>query len=105
LKVLLVGGAGFIGKRLAVSLLKAGHDVRALFRKAQSEAPAGDFRIEWLQLDLLDPDYDLDTAIAGCSVIFNCAGELHGVERPFFRLPEMLVRAFALGGGWLKGFP
>ena len=53
LKILLVGGAGFIGKRLTHLLLEAGHEVRALSRQARS-AHGGNSKLEWLQLDLLD---------------------------------------------------
>jgi nucleoside-diphosphate-sugar epimerase len=76
LKVLLVGGAGFIGQRLCGLLIEAGHEVRALSRKARSGAHADGSQVEWLQLDLIDPNCDLDAAVAGCSLIFNCAGEL-----------------------------
>lgn len=76
MKVLLVGGAGFIGKKLSHLLLEAGHEVRALSRSRRS-GYGDDSRIEWLQLDLLDCNCDLDAAVAGCSLVFNCAGELH----------------------------
>lgn len=75
LKILLVGGAGFIGKRLTHLLLEAGHEVRALSRQARS-AHGGNSKLEWLQLDLLDRSSDLDAAVEGCSLVFNCAGEL-----------------------------
>lgn len=75
LKILLVGGAGFIGKRLTHLLLEAGHEVRALSRQARS-AHGGNSKLEWLQLDLLDHSSDLDAAVEGCSLVFNCAGEL-----------------------------
>lgn len=75
LKILLVGGAGFIGKRLSHLLLEAGHEVRALSRQARS-GHGGNSKLEWLQLDLLDHSSDLDAAVEGCSLVFNCAGEL-----------------------------
>ncbi|OEC40027.1 NAD-dependent epimerase [Pseudomonas sp. 1D4] len=77
MKVLLIGGTGFIGKKLLLLLLGAGHEVRVLSRKTQSDALFDNSRVEWKQLDLLDLNCDLDAAISGCSLIFNCAGELH----------------------------
>ncbi|MEQ6329122.1 NAD(P)-dependent oxidoreductase [Pseudomonas chengduensis] len=76
MKVLVVGGAGFIGKKLSHLLLKAGYEVRALSRSKRSDH-GDNSTIEWLQLDLLDQRSDFDSAVAGCSLVFNCAGELH----------------------------
>lgn len=81
MKVLLLGASGFIGARLSGLLLGAGHEVRALSRKKRSGEFYDSPRMEWLQLDLLDHNCDLDSAVAGCSLIFNCAGELRDETR------------------------
>ena len=81
LKVLLLGASGFIGARLSGLLLGAGHEVRALSRKKRSSEFFDSPRMEWLQLDLLDHNCDLDSAVEGCSLIFNCAGELRDETR------------------------
>lgn len=81
LKVLLIGASGFIGARLSELLLAGGHEVRALSRKKHSSELSGYSQMEWMPLDLLDPASDLDSAIAGCSLVFNCAGELREETR------------------------
>ncbi len=77
MKVLVTGGAGFIGARLVQALCNAGHQVRMLSRKPPQTLPGGDASIELLQCDLLDASYDLEQLVDGCAVVFNCAGELH----------------------------
>lgn len=77
MKVLLIGASGFIGKRLCRLLLESGYEVRTLSRRKRPDVYACNSRIEWLQLDLLDCNCDLDVAVKNCSVVFNCAGELH----------------------------
>lgn len=74
-EILVTGGSGFIGAKLVESLCKKGCQVRMLSRG--SPVPHANAAVEIIQGDLLDPTFSLETAVDGCLVVFNCAGELH----------------------------
>lgn len=81
MKVLVMGGSGFIGSRVVQILCGAGYEVRVLSR---GKTLKQDFRkglVEHIRADLLDPDCPLERIISGCSVVFNCAGELREESR------------------------
>lgn len=81
MKVLVMGGSGFIGSRVVRVLCGAGYEVRVLSRGKTLQQ---DFRkglVEHIWADLLDPDCPLERIISGCSVVFNCAGELREESR------------------------
>jgi nucleoside-diphosphate-sugar epimerase len=77
MKVLVAGGSGFIGSKLVKILSDAGHQVRILSRKKDAVLESDKENIEVVAVDLLDFDLPLDPVVSGCSVFFNCAGELH----------------------------
>lgn len=77
MKVLVTGGAGFIGARLVDALCSAGYSVRVLSRKPSLSIASQTSALEIVQGDLLDESCDLTKFVQGCSVVFNCAGELH----------------------------
>lgn len=81
MKVMVTGGAGFIGARLVNALCAAGHEVRVLSRKSPAMQGGGQVLLEFAQGDLLDHDCPLQQLISGCSVVFNCAGELRDESR------------------------
>lgn len=72
-KVLVLGANGFIGSRLVTQLVAAGHDVRILTRR---EGVAQRPQVSVFQGDLMDQTLDVDALVSGCSVVFNCAGEI-----------------------------
>lgn len=80
MRVLVAGGTGFIGSRLVAALCDAGHQVRILSRKKPAKLELSKEAAEFVQGDLLDPGFHLDKVVAGCAVVFNCAGELHNAE-------------------------
>lgn len=77
MNVLVMGGSGFIGSQLTSALCAAGHQVRILSRKKPVALELRKSSIEVMQCDLLDSFSGLERLIAGCSIVFNCVGELH----------------------------
>lgn len=76
MRILVTGGSGFIGSRLIRGLCDTGYEVRVVSRKKYIAQNFSAGMIESVQADLLDPDLPLEQVISGCSVVFNCAGEL-----------------------------
>lgn len=76
MKVLLTGGTGFIGSKLVLALSDAGYQIRMCSRKVPAAFRHSNPLIEIMQCDLLDSDFELEKVVEGCSVVFNCAGEL-----------------------------
>lgn len=81
MRVLVTGGSGFIGSRLVQVLCGAGHEVRVLSRRRSSMRELDGGAVEYVQADLLDPACPFEQVISGCSIIFNCAGELNDESR------------------------
>jgi nucleoside-diphosphate-sugar epimerase len=70
--VCVLGSSGFVGAALLRHLQDIDVRVRGLSRK-----PATcDDSVEYRQGDLLDATLDLELLLDGCSVLFNCVGEL-----------------------------
>lgn len=70
---LVTGGTGMVGNCIAQSLLRRGHQVRALVRsleKGRRLLPAG---CDLVLGDVTDPP-TLATAVAGCDWVFHAAG-------------------------------
>lgn len=74
-----LGGNGFVGKALINELKKENVSICAVSRKNKTEENDG--VITWVVGDLLDPNLDLSEHLKGCTVIFNCAGELYDESR------------------------
>jgi dihydroflavonol-4-reductase len=70
---LVTGASGFIGRRLASTLARRGHDVACLVRKTSRTACLGGLPIELVVGDFGDPD-SLDAAVAGRNWVFHLAG-------------------------------
>ena len=69
-RILVTGGAGFVGANLVTELLDRGYQVRS-FDRAASALPPHE-RLEVLQGDICDP-YTVATAVAGVDTIFHTA--------------------------------
>jgi dTDP-glucose 4,6-dehydratase len=78
MRVLITGGAGFIGSHFAKRLLAASDDVRVLDKLTYSGNPANldDTGIELVVGDICDPEAVAEAA-AGCDAIVNFAAETH----------------------------
>src|SRR4051794_14787106 len=72
MKVLVTGGAGFLGKAVAVGLLKEGHQVRSFSRGRYPELEK--LGIESHSGDLADPEAVLQ-ASQGCQAIVHTAAK------------------------------
>jgi nucleoside-diphosphate-sugar epimerase len=63
------------------ALSAAGYSVRVVSRKSELQQEMWGEPVELVQVDLLDQSCRLEEAVAGCSVVFNCVGELHHESR------------------------
>jgi dTDP-glucose 4,6-dehydratase len=77
MRVLVTGGAGFIGSHFVKRLVDAGEDVRVLDKLTYSGNPANlGSDVELIVGDICDPDAVAEAA-AGCEAIVNFAAETH----------------------------
>src|ERR671910_3438887 len=90
MRVLVTGGAGFIGSHFAKRLLAAGDDVRVLDKLTYSGNPAN---LEGLEIELVVGDIcdqgAVAEAAAGCDAIVNFAAETH-VDRSILGPAEFI---------------
>ncbi|MDR2368007.1 MAG: NAD-dependent epimerase/dehydratase family protein [Deltaproteobacteria bacterium] len=71
MRVLVTGGSGFLGGKVAESLLAEGFDVRLLMRKAKAGSPA---KAEVAMGELGDLD-SLRRCVKGCQAVIHCAAK------------------------------
>ena len=69
MKVLVIGGSGFLGSHVADELSRQGHSVRIF---DQHSSPWLRENQEMIIGDILKPD-ELDRAVSGCNVVYNFA--------------------------------
>lgn len=72
MKIFLTGATGYIGQRLAVKLLEAGHEVHALCRKEPDYSSFKNQRFHFYQGDLTDIGA-INSAMKGCDAAFHVA--------------------------------
>jgi dTDP-glucose 4,6-dehydratase len=89
-RVLVTGGAGFIGSHFVKRLLAAGDDVRVLDKLTYSGNPANldGTGVELVVSDICDPEAVAEAA-AGCGAIVNFAAETH-VDRSILGPAEFI---------------
>ncbi len=94
MKALVVGGTGFIGRRIVDGLLGKGLDVRITVRRKGPGAqnPAVDPRVECAYADVLDHD-SLHECVKGVDVVFGCFGLLGR-----WGIPDSVYRQTNAGG-------
>jgi uncharacterized protein YbjT (DUF2867 family) len=104
-KVCLLGGTGFVGRRLAARLSEAGHDVVILTRHRERHRDLLVLpTVKMTQGDVHDPGF-LEQQFAGRDTVINLVGILNeagrggrGFARVHVELPEKIVRACAAAG-------
>ena len=92
-KILITGGAGFVGSHLADGLLAAGHSVRVVDDLTQQVHPSGppDYLSEDVELvrgDVRDPNR-LREALAGVDVVFHFAATV-GVGQSMYEISRYM---------------
>src|SRR5207244_2603471 len=68
--VLVIGGTGFIGRRVVRALVEGWHPVRLLARRAGSAASVDGERVAVVQVDVRDAD-DVSRATEGCKAVIH----------------------------------
>ncbi len=104
-KICLLGGTGFVGRRLAARLSEAGHDVVIL--TSHRERHRGLLVLPTVRMtegDVHDPEF-LGKQFAGRDTVINLVGILNetgrngrGFARAHVELPEKIVRACGAAG-------
>lgn len=92
-KVLITGGAGFVGSHLADGLLEAGHSVRVLDDLAPQVHPSGppDYlnpEVELIRGDVRDPNR-LKEVLAGVNVVYHFAATV-GVGQSMYEISRYM---------------
>jgi len=83
MKALVTGASGFIGRRLAATLVRRGHDVACLVRRTSHTAHLDGLPVALVVGDLRDPA-SLDAAVGGRDRVFHVAGVVQAVGSPAF---------------------
>ncbi|HEY3703859.1 MAG TPA: SDR family NAD(P)-dependent oxidoreductase [Terracidiphilus sp.] len=92
-KILITGGAGFVGSHLADGLLAAGHEVRVVDDLTQQVHPAGppdylDSRVELIKGDVRDPNR-LKEVLNGIDVLYHFAATV-GVGQSMYEISRYM---------------
>lgn len=125
MKILVLGGGGFIGSHLCDALLLAGHQVRVFeYPGIKPLCPPEALRqIEWMEGDFTNP-VQVDNAVQGCEVVYHLISTtlpktsndnpVYDVEANVISTIQMLQSAcrhqvrkviFASSGGTVYGIP
>lgn len=94
----ITGGTGFVGSRLIALATEAGHQVRALTRRAQGEREG----VTWIEGDLQNKPA-LASLVEGADAVIHVAGVVNAPDRAGFALgnvegtANMLAAAEAMG--------
>ena len=108
MKVLVTGATGFIGSHAAASLLRAGHEVRALVRSAEKARRVfADLSVPLPELcegDMTDT-VAVDRALVGREAVVHAAAtvSLDAVDGPALRRDNPTGTRAVVGGAWQSG--
>ena len=99
-KICLLGGTGFVGKRLAARLSEAGHDIVILTRHRERQRDLLVLpTVRLVQGDVYDPEFlrkqfeDRDTVINLVGILNEKGRDGRGFARVHTELPSMIVEA------------
>lgn len=70
--VLLTGGTGFVGSRIARRLIRLGHRLRAVVRQPRETGDLQHSLVQEIEGDFVDPAVTLEAA-EGCDLVIHCA--------------------------------
>ncbi|TAG27014.1 MAG: complex I NDUFA9 subunit family protein [Burkholderiales bacterium] len=102
MKIIILGGTGFIGRHICEKLVRAGHEVTVPTRKLENAREIQMLpRLQPVLCNVHDAA-QLAQAVAGHEVLINLVAILHGSEEEFERvhvkLPQRIVAACKAGG-------
>jgi uncharacterized protein YbjT (DUF2867 family) len=102
MKIIILGGTGFIGRHICEKLVRAGHEVTVPTRKLENAREIQMLpRLQPVACNVHDAA-QLAQAVAGHDVLINLVAILHGSEAEFERvhvaLPQSIVAACKAGG-------
>lgn len=85
MRVLVIGGSGYLGQEICQALLNRGYEVRTLQRRASQKLH------EWQipqSLGSLEQEALVDEVMAGCQAVIHCGGkvDLTGLRNDFFKV-------------------
>jgi nucleoside-diphosphate-sugar epimerase len=83
MKALVTGASGFIGRRLASTLARRGHDVVCLVRRTSNTAALQGLPLRLAIGDITEPG-SLEAAVRGRDHVFHLAGVVQAVDEPAF---------------------
>jgi uncharacterized protein YbjT (DUF2867 family) len=102
MKIIVLGGTGFIGRHICEKLIRAGHEVTVPTRKMENAREIQTLpRLQPILCNVHDPA-QLAQAVMGHEVLINLVAILHGSEQEFERvhvlLPQSIVAACKAAG-------
>jgi uncharacterized protein YbjT (DUF2867 family) len=102
MKIIILGGTGFIGRHICEKLVRAGHEVTVPTRKLENAREIQMLpRLQPVACNVHDAA-ELTRAVAGHTALINLVAILHGSEAEFERvhvdLPKAIVAACKAGG-------
>ena len=100
MKILLVGGGGFIGTNLCIGLLDQGHEIRVFDRNDVENTPLKSFadKIEWRKGDFTD-ERDIKQAVEDCDIVYHLLSTTipkSSNDNPIFDIQSNLVGTIQL---------